>query len=510
MKTPASAKIATGTWATSTPVTETSALEFVIYAGCAFLVLSQVALNFVDIDLWHQMGLIRESVATGHLLTEDPFAYTPTVHPMIDHEWAAGALAFFLTKWMGGAGILLLKFVATFGTLFLAMRLARQLGASAAVLGFLAPVSIGLFCSGFLPAIRAQAYSFLFSVALLWVLETDRRGYHQWLWAWLAVWPLWVNLHAGFVVGICYVFLYCVEQAIARRPFRGAALALCAMGLEVFLNPYGARYFPYLARALTMGRPQIAEWRPIWTLGWDTMVLFALAIAVLIFALARSKAWRTPGVLVLAASGIEAVMHRKMLPFFGVAWLCYVPAYIQKTEVGKWVRQFSQRRARFLMLAWTLVIAGCFITALRLRFWRAEVPQLSGKASYPVGAVDYLVTQNFHGNVMVPFGIGAYVSWKLYPAVRVSVDSRYEVAYPDEWVERTFRFYDAASDWRGTLEAYPTDLVLTAKTSPVGRLLAGLGWKRAYVDTQFEIYARPGMQLATTDNVGRTFSGTFP
>jgi hypothetical protein len=490
--------------------TEARALEIVIYAGCAFLLLSQIAFNFVDIDLWHQMGLIRESLAAGRLLTQDPFAYTPTLHPMIDHEWAAGALAFFLTQWMSGAGILLPKFATAFGTLFLALRLARQRGASATVLGFLAPVSIGLFYGGFLPVIRAHAYSFLFSAVLLCVFEMDRQGRHQWLWVWLAAWPLWVNLHAGFVVGIGYVFLYCVEQASLRKPLRSAALAFCGMGIEVFINPYGTRYFTYLARALTMARPRIAEWKPIWTLGWNTTVLFTVALAVLVFALARSQALREPGVLLLAASGMEAVLHRKLLPFFAIAWLCYVPAYFQKTTAGQWLQKFSQRHTRFLLLAWTFVIAACLVPALKLRFWKVEVPQVAGKASYPVGAVDYLAAQNFHGNVMVPFASGAYVSWKLYPAVKVSVDSRYEVAYPDDWVERTFRFYDAAGDWRATLDVYPTDLVLAPSVAPVGALLREHGWKRVYVDAQFEICARPGTHLPAADHSGTIFSGTFP
>ena len=527
---------------------DASSLRIAVYLGCAALLLALIAFNFVDIDIWHQMNLVRASLAADHLLTVDPFAYTPTVHPMIDHEWGAGVLAFFLGKWMGGTGILLLKFASAFGTLFLTMRLAERRGAVLAVIGFLAPISIGLLYLGFLSAVRAQAYSFFFTACLLYALEAaheqdlrsevppseDRpSGDHlsearpnracpnkdsRWLWAFLVVFPIWVNLHAGFVVGIGFVFLYCVEQAILAKSARTAMIVLCAMVMEVFVNPYGAQYFSYLARALTMSRPRIPEWSPLWTLGSTPTVLFAVAVFLVICALRKLKTWRTPGILLLAATAIEALLHRKMLPFFAIAWLAYVPAYFQRTSHGtpaaQWLQQFAQKRRRFLILAWTALIAACLISAIHLKFWRVEVPQIAGNLSYPVGAVDYLAAQDFHGNIMVPFRPGAYVSWKLYPNVKVSVDSRYEVAYPDEWVERVFRFYEAGQSadkgWRETLGAYPTDLVLAAGSAPVLAPLHALGWKTVYVDAQFELAARPGLELPAVDRSADSFSGVFP
>jgi hypothetical protein len=485
-------------------------LVFATYLGCAALLLGQIALNFVDIDIWHQMNLIRASVAAGHLLTEDPFAYTPTVHPMIDHEWGAGVLAFFLGKWMGGAGLLLLKFTSAFGTLLLLMLLALRRGATAAVLTFLAPLAIALLYSGFVPAVRAHAYSILFTACLLWALETDRQGDHRWLWMSLALFPFWVNIHAGFVVGLGFVFLYGAEQAIRRKPWRTPALVLCGMSFEVLLNPYGTRYLQFLARALTMARPRVPEWNSIWSLGWPMTLIFAAAVAVFVYALATSRTGQIPGLLLLVASGIEAFLHRKQLPFFAITWLCYVPICFQKTAAGRWLQYFARRRSRFLLLAWIVTIALCLTAAIRWRFWKAQVPQVSGEASYPVGAVDYLAAQNFHGNIMVPFRSGAYVSWRLYPAAKVAVDSRYEVAYPNDWIERVFRFYEARNGWRETLNAYPTDVVLAPRSAPIVPLLRGAGWRLVYVDAQFELYAQPQLRLPAVDRTSDSFSGVFP
>ena len=147
---------------------------------------------------------------------------------------------------------------------------------------------------------------------------------------------------------------------------------------------------------------------------------------------------------------------------------------------------------------------------MRQKFWLARVPQVSGPASYPVGAVEYLSEQHFHGNVMAPFGNGAYVSWKLFPVVKVAVDSRYEVAYPEDWVERVYRFYEASPGWQGTLTAYPTDAVIVPVTARVRSLIPALGWKLIYADQQFELYARPGIDLQLVRRADATMAGRFP
>src|ERR1700734_4053771 len=61
-------------------------LRFASYAGLMSFFLSLTAFNLVDVDIWHEMALIRESLRAGHLLTRDVLAYTPTLYPCIHHE----------------------------------------------------------------------------------------------------------------------------------------------------------------------------------------------------------------------------------------------------------------------------------------------------------------------------------------------------------------------------------------------------------------------------------------
>jgi hypothetical protein len=485
-------------------------LRWAAYAGCAAFFFQFIAYNFVDIDIWHQMALIRESLAAGYLLKTDLYAYTPTLPRWIDHEWGAGAIAYFATKWFGSGAIVALKFLAALGTGFLCVRCAEIRGGDFRLISVCALPAIFLAQLGFAAAIRAQVYTFFFLALWLLFLESDRRRERRWGWRWmiagLAIFPLWVNLHAGFVVALGLMGLHCLEQWLRRKPFRHLLLLLCAMCVEVFLNPYGAEYFSYLKRALLMSRPYVPEWGAVWNLGGAWTDAFIATVLIAVFS-ALLVGWRrAPGLFVLSATAIEAALHRKLLPIFAIAWLCYVPAYLQEAPLGKWWAEFAQHRSRFLAAAWIALACVCAFAAVRQKPWALDVPQ----PLYPVGPVQYLAQQKFAGNLMTPFRLGAYVSWKLYPAVKVSLDSRYEVAYPDAVVKRIFDFYDARPDWQATQEVFPTDAVLIPADSTIFPLMQTSGWRRVYTDRQFQIYARPGVFLSERDWSSGSFRGAFP
>ena len=411
-------------------------LRWATFVGCGAFLCQLIAYSVVDIDIWHQMALIRESLAAGHLLKADPYAYTPTVRPWIDHEWGAGAIAYLATLWFGSRTIVVLKFLAALGTGITCLRCSEARGGDFRLIGACAPLPIFLAYLGFFSVIRAQAYSFLLTA--FWLLLLDEIGARTlertWMIAGLAIFPLWVNLHAGFVVGLCLTGVHALEQLLRKKPVRHLLLLLTAMSLEIFLNPYGIGYFRYLKRALLMARPYAPEWSAVWSLGSAWTACFISAVLVAVYSVWLTG-WRgSRDVFILAATASEAAIHRKLLPLFAVAWLCYVPGYLQEAAWGNWWIRFAQRRWRFLSVTWILIACVCVAAAIRQKPWDLDVPQ----PLYPVGPVQYLAKQKFAGNLMVPFRQGAYVSWRLYPAVKVSLDSRYEVAYPDAVVKQIF------------------------------------------------------------------------
>jgi hypothetical protein len=311
-------------------------------------------------------------------------------------------------------------------------------------------------------------------------------------------------------VGIGLLALYSFEQALRRQPFLHLLFVLAGSLIEVFINPFGPAYVRYIVHALAMTRPYIQEWRPVWIYGpwWTTVFLAAVAIAA--YSIAKIGLGKAPGLVMVIGAAIQATLHCKLMPLFAIAWISHVPAYVQRTPMGRWIMSFAQRRFSFVLSVWLIVTTIYLTDAIRWQFWRMRVPQTDSTYAYPVGAVEYLRQQRFVGNLMVPFRQGAYVSWKLFPAVKVSVDGRYEVAYSEAWVDRTFRFYAAEPGWQETLNAYPTDLVLVPQTAPVARVIQQAGWHIAYADHEFEVFARAGLTLPVSNRMSESFAGVFP
>lgn len=494
------------------PFWQARILRITVWTGMAVLLFSRVSNSIVDLDIWHEMSTIRASLAAGHLIATDLFAYTPTLPLTVDHEWGAGAVAYFLARFFGAAGILIFKFAVAAAIAGFALACVRSRRASLPVLSVLAPFGIMFLGIAFSP-IRGHLYSVLFTASLFWMLECDRRGRRRWIFVWLLLFPLWVNLHGGFVVGIGLTGVYALEQCVARKSWLHIAGVIAAMAAAIMLNPFGAGYYRYLFRALTMKRPAIAEWLPLWQAFPSVFsVAFLISLAVVAYAAAARRLRLEPGIGAIAVTAAATAMHQRMFPFFGVAFLCYAPGYLEQTPLGARLRASFENQRLAWQTVWTGIAIFFLLLAASYRPWKLQVPGDAppGDMAYPAGAVDYLLRTGFHGNIMTPFECGAYVSWRLYPAVRISVDSRYEVAYPDWWVDRTFRFYEARPGWRQTLNAYPTDIVLVRRTQPLAAVIGQAGWRRIYQDRAFDVFERNGLNLPTEEHPAAVVDGRFP
>jgi hypothetical protein len=494
-------KIASG------PVDETSKLAVLRIAAYCFLAaffLVRVAAPVADLDNWHEMALIRESIAAGRLVKTDIFAYTPTLHQLIDHEWGAGALLYFTVKAFGGWAIVALKFaiaLLTAAAVFFCARFRRVDFQAATVLWPLVIPAFSLGCA----TLRAQVYSFLFFALLLCLLELDSAGNRRWIAPWMTVVVLWTNLHGGVVIGVATLAIYWIERLVRGKPHFHILGAIAGSVAAMSLNPFGLAYYHHLWTTLRMPRPQITEWYGIQVLSRGHQVLFGLTVFILV-ALVLMRGWRaTPGALMVAAMAGGTLLHVRTLPFYAVAWAAYMPSFVTGTPLERMVRfPFRNRLAAtglFVFLTMLSVEMGFGVHVYRL-----VVPN----DRFPVGAVQYLKEVHFRGNVMTHFEHGGYVSWWLYPAAKVSVDSRYDVAFPPAIVDESFRFYEADPDWQKILEKYPTDLALIPVHTAVAALMPGTRWNLVYHDQDFRIYARPGLQLPVRDASTRSFSTSFP
>jgi hypothetical protein len=355
-------------------------------------------------------------------------------------------------------------------------------------------------------------YSYVFVAALLLFLQQDERGGRWWILPWLLAFPLWVNLHGGCALGIILVVLYSGERMLRRQPFAHLLGTAGAMAVLLAANPYGAGYYRYLFRALTMARPQISEWQPIWTFPPLVVAAFSALVAILLYTGITNRFLSTPGISLLLVLAVEGGLHAKLAPLFAVAWLCYVPGYLSKTRAGLNIAHFHRNWIGLAFGLWLLVAVLCargFVSSDRT--WKLRVPGDGvGGPVYPVAAVEFLRSRHFQGNLMTSYSMGGYVTWKLYPAVRVSLDSRFEVAFPAWLLDESIAFYAARPGWERILTKYPTDAVLVSTAVPLAAAMSQSGWSKTYSDRRYQIYVRPGLAIPPMNGSGAVPDGSIP
>jgi hypothetical protein len=488
---------------------------FLLAALVAFA-LSRTATGVIDLDLFHEMALAREIVQSGAVPWTDSFAYTPTIEIVVHHEWGLGMIALAVSKVMGGAGIIVLKFALIFGLGYVVWSTARGRRASPIIAALFLALGIVLSDYGF-ATVRAQMFSYLFAGLLLAGFDRDRKGDRTWLWGVAVMFPIWGNLHGGCLVGAALFATHWFEQLVRRQPhwhlfFMGLALIPLAA-----LNPWGFQFHVYLVHAILMPRPAIAEWSPLWDPANRIHVLyFGVSLLPLILILRRTGFRRLPGILIVVATALAAVKSHRFLAFYAVAYASYLPGAFSQTRLGRELRFIWWRQRTAICILLGIATLGLGLKSLMSEPWRLQVPShplpyQAQNVFYPVGAVDYLEEQQYQGNVMVPYDWGAYVMWRLGPAVKISMDSRYEVAYPPWRLDEDDQFYFARPGWQEILEKYPTDVVLVPGDFPIVKPLGvHPGWRRIYEDPQFVMFAKQASDLPLMKSDTPSPNGHFP
>ncbi len=492
-------------------------LKYSVAATIAATIIAATSLNVVDFDIWHEMALAREVFASGRFPDADIFAYTPTLYPFVHHEWGAGLIAYVLATRVGPGGILGLKYLLIAVIAGICCVCARGRGerpflASAV----LAIPAAGLAATGYLP-VRAQAYTFVGVAALCWALICDNDGSRKWIAPWLAAFPIWANLHGGCAIAFALIGAHWFERVVTRKPHLHLVCVGGAMIGLLLINPYGIDYPVYLLRALLFPRSDITEWRPVWLISL-VLIPFILAISVvagcLIYAVRRRMG--VPfGSAIVITTGIYAGMHVKLAPVFAIAFICFVPGWLAATPLRRATERLQSDWGDLISVPWLIgfvVVSWSTATIAGTSLFELKVPgrRTAGSLAYPVGAVDYLSQERFSGNLMTPFESGAYCTWKLYPSVKVSLDSRYEVVFTEQLAQKSRNFYRAHAGWKEMLSSYATDVALIPTKAEVAHVMPSSGWTRVYSDSEYELYARPGLRLPCVRRCGRPPDGTFP
>jgi hypothetical protein len=113
---------------------------------------------------------------------------------------------------------------------------------------------------------------------------------------------------------------------------------------------------------------------------------------------------------------------------------------------------------------------------------------------HPCRAVAFLRESGLTGNVFTPLWWGAYVTWELYPSVRVSMDGRNISLFPRPMVIENLQFYlkQSGADLDVPLK-YDTDFLLVPASSwTLDKVRTDTRWEILYSDSDAALFLRAG------------------
>lgn len=467
------------------------ALLFYISLFLLILAFSMTA-NYFDFDLWARLIAGMGVIEGGHVLTQDFLSYTP-VHTWWDHEWGAGVIFYAFLKFLGPYSLIILQAVLLFLIFFIASKIIKIRTKETPYNILFYFFTLMAVMENLNNPIRCHMFSFLFFTLFIYLLEKIRQGNNKLLFLIPILVILWNNIHGGVVSGLGLIAMYALGEFLNKKSYLKYIITLIVSLLTLIINPWGYKYIKFLFMANTMQRPYIIEWWGLFSKYYllkqikFKLFMFVSVIVELITIYTNIKfegikIWYEKAdkvkYIVLLSTLYLAISHVKLLPFFAIATICFV------------YEDFYNLIKNIKFPAWKDKIVYIFILWISIfTFLIKDFSVPVGMDTYPVKEVEFIKQNNLKGNILSNFGLGSYISYKLYPNNLIYMDGRYEEVYYDYMVPVLKEFFLAYPNWEQLLTYFPPDIMILEKTYPIYNVIKNsTDWQNPYEGKYFGVF----------------------
>jgi hypothetical protein len=476
-------------------------------------------------------GLLRDADTGWHIRSgemilathaaprTDPFSYTKQGEPWYAWEWMYDMVIAAIHHVSGLNGVVLFTAAVISMTFALLFRFILRRSGNLAVAAFLTLLAAAAAQVHMLA--RPHVLSWL--LTLLWV-ETLYRFEEGKGWALLWLPPLmllWVNLHAGFVLGLGLLGVFCIgrtwnalsapREGDGRKIAQlGATFALCL--LTTLLTPYGYKLqvhvYQYLSDNFLMNSIDEFASPNFHVAVYGYFELFLL----LSIALAVRDGISATGLLLLFFSlhaGLYAVRNIPISAILmsvvlgppltvaispgsdghsGPQWL----RFLRHTGHGisdSMTRLEGQFRGHILAL-----VTMAASVALVLHGGRVLSKQIISahfdEKIYPVKAARFIAQTGIRDHLFSTDSWGAYLIYRLYPGTKVYFDDRHDF-YGEAFLKDYGTAIAGSRQWREPLDRYQVKWVLMPTDAPLSSLLReSRDWRIDYDDGLAMVFSR--------------------
>ena len=449
----------------------------------------------IDPDLWWHLKAGQQIIDTRNVPHTDDYSFTKQGSEWVAHEWLSEVIMSGIYRLSGLVGLVTIFSLIIVIALWLTYRRCdgRPYAAGLAIL-LAAAASSPLF------GVRPQMLTLLLASIYIVLLEGfDPKEQSRRLWWLVPLMLLWVNLHAGWALGLALIGLYIVRAVLDGEwdEVRPLLIVLVVCTAMIPLNPNGFRMFSYPYETLTSASMAafIQEWAsPDFhlTTYLPLAILLLSTFAALALSPTRARLGEIFLVLITALGALRSVRHIPIFSLFAAPVLAKHLWAIAKDR--GWDKLLTGAEAPpnaiKLLINIVLLLAPLVLGVSRVYHFASHQRDYV-KIRNPVAAVEFLKSQHLPGPIYNRYGWGGYLIYQLYPEYRVYIDGRADV-YGDAFFAEAMRTYDGAGDWASSLDRYNIKTVLISPDAPLASLLRNDHdkWKVVYEDNDAIIFSR--------------------
>jgi hypothetical protein len=472
---------------------------FIIIFALLFALATRIP---TDTDTWWHIRSGEYTLSQG-MIYADPFSFTKSGDPWINHSWGAQIILYGVWQTAGNFGLAIYTALLATAGMYVVYRMCTGNVYLRSFVLIVGAATAAVFWSP-----RPQMLSFLLSAVVLYLLHLYKREKVDRLWLIPVVMLVWGNLHAGFSIGFILlvgtitgealgnVFNPRGEHVISWKRLRKLVLVTAISVPAIVINPYGLMMLEVPFQTVSIGalRDFIQEWNSPNFHERQTWPFIALLLGTLGAAGASGRRLDWTDFLLLSGTAFMALLAGRNIAVFAVVATPILTYHLdtalaERGWILKPIRHTTRMMARINALLVVVILVGCVAKVLLVL---DEETVREAQALYlPVEAAAYLRSEQPVGPMFNSYNWGGYLLFAV-PEYPVFVDGRTDL-YGDEVLLTYLLTATGGENWRETLADYGINLVVVENGSGLDRRLREEpGWRLDFADDLAVIYTRGG------------------
>ncbi|MCK4823657.1 tetratricopeptide repeat protein [bacterium] len=444
---------------------------------------------------------------------KEPLLYTMGEYNLSFQSWFFQLIVYFVNHIFGPPGLVFFNALIGMLAAFFLFKAAVRAGSTVESATLAIIISLPLFVIRF--TVRPEIFLYLSVALVIYLLTLCRNGNLRYLLFIPLIQAVLVNFHPSGLAIIIILFFYLMSELLSvftehsplnkRRSLTLFAILVLTIIASSF-NPSGANNLltpvklvfnksvvPHMS-ALSKGERSagngpdvltgITEMMPIYEVGdyyFNLYLAYVVIVALSFLPAIRRKEFNLISFLMFAFFASLPLIAARSI---GILPVVSAPIFARNMS-GSINLSFKKT-----LIAVLLIVVAFNWTSFRNKGFGIA------KEWFPVGAADFLLTEKIEGNIFNPFDSGGYLGWRFYPKYKVFING----TVSGKVLKEESIVFDSIGDWKGVLEKYKVNLIITKSTyyhngglfKFISTLYHDRGWVLIYQDINSLVFVREG------------------